>query len=568
MIIIFAVLLSLVGLFSSLLSIAIFRHGYGQISWEYLGDVTRQTTNNLENGIEFIENQSMQIITNSIIQKRLAQMNDKELSSYELQVCRTAIEKELETIGFIDQDIVSVSVMSLEGHESAVKQIEPSGTLFVFDEGDIYLENGTSLWNLAIVGNKRRICMARAILSLCTMRPLGYLNIVYENSFFGDIVRDNSTQFSSGAYIVDSQGTIVVTNYEEHLGKEFPFSLKGFDNNRGICYDALNDTKSFYYVGNQMQNGWTLVETVSVKEFYKNSRTTTLFSLAVTGSLLAVGVVLVMMMTAHITKPTQELLKSMKTLGKGEDYPRVKVESQDEIGQIGMEYNYMVDQLETLIEKVYKMEISQKQAEIEFLQMQINPHFLYNALDTISWMAFSKNDMDISEMTIALADLLRATIKREQFITLHDEMKTVKDYLLIQKQRFGDKILVVYDIDERASSYLVPNFILQPLVENAIIHGLELKVGKGTLWIRIWLNDNQMYFDISDDGVGMTQEEARKLQEQLLDVGSGRAKEKSIGLKNVYRRLLLCYGEESLLEIKSEKDSGTRISFAIPLQLK
>lgn len=567
MILIFAVLLLIIGLSTALLSIVIFRHEYGRISWGYLGDVTRQTTNNLENSIEVIEKQSLQIITNTIIQRQLEQINTLELSSYELQVERTAIENELETIGFIDPDVISVSVVSLDGYESAVKQRETSGTLFAFDEEDIYRANGTSLWNMAIVSDKKRICMARAILNLSTMRPLGYLNIVYEYRFLGDIVRDNSTQFSSGAYVVDDNGTIVVTNYEEHLGKQFPFSLNDFDNIQKIRYDALNDTKTFYYIGERMQNGWTLIETVSVKDFYKNSRMTTLFTMVVAGILLLIGIALVMMSTAHITKPTQELLKSMNALGQGDDYPRVEVVSQDEIGQIGTEYNHMVDQLEILIEKVYKMEISQKQAEIEFLQMQINPHFLYNSLDTISWMAISKDDMDIAEMTIALAELLRATIKQEQYITLYDEMKTVKDYLFIQKQRFGDKISVQYDIDECAYPYLVPNFILQLLVENSIIHGLELKVGKGTLAIRIWVSGRQMYFNIADDGIGMTQDEIRRLKAQCVDVGEKKPKERSIGLKNVYRRLLLCYGEESILEIESKENEGTQISFSIPIQV-
>ena len=141
------------------------------------------------------------------------------------------------------------------------------------------------------------------------------------------------------------------------------------------------------------------------------------------------------------------------------------------------------------------------------------------------------------------------------------------DYLFIQKQRFGDKISVQYDIDECEYPYLVPNFILQPLVENSIIHGLELKVGKGTLSIRIWVSGRQMYFNIADNGIGMTQDEIRRLKAQCVDVGEKKSKERSIGLKNVYRRLLLCYGEESILEIESKENEGTQISFSIPIQV-
>ena len=255
-------------------------------------------------------------------------------------------------------------------------------------------------------------------------------------------------------------------------------------------------------------------------------------------------------------------MDSMKTLGKENKYPRVHVVSQDEIGMIGTEYNKMAENIETLIEKVYKMELTQKQAELEFLQMQINPHFLYNALDTISWMALGKGNGEISEMSIALAELLRATIKNESFIPLQEEMTTVKDYLFIQEQRFGDKISVSYQVEERASRCQVPNFILQPLIENAIIHGLEPKIGNGSLSVKISIREKRLFFVIEDDGVGMTEEEIRKLYESC----KAEDTKQSIGLKNVYRRLLLCYGEESRLNIQSKQNEGTKIYFSIPLQ--
>ena len=224
----------------------------------------------------------------------------------------------------------------------------------------------------------------------------------------------------------------------------------------------------------------------------------------------------------------------MKTLGKDDKYPRVKVVTKDEIGMIGTEYNKMAENIETLIEKVYKMELTQKQAELEFLQMQINPHFLYNALDTISWMALEKGDM-----TIALAELLRATIQKESFISLEEEMKTVKDYLLIQKERFGEKVSVHYEVDQETLECQVPNFILQPLIENAIIHGLEPKIGKGMLNISVQIQDERLFFVIEDDGVGMDEKEIFFLYQKCRENDT----KKSIGLKNVYRRLLLCYGE-------------------------
>ncbi|WP_230399505.1 sensor histidine kinase [Novisyntrophococcus fermenticellae] len=456
--------------------------------------------------------------------------------------------------------VVSVSVISKQGIEFSVKKVETGGTQFAFTEDEIYETNGSSLWGL--VGDKNRICVAKAILDLKTMKPVGYMNIVYENSYFSDIVADNSTEYSSASYIVDKSGRVTVTNNPKYLGTEFPVDIELLKNSNKSRYDMLSSTQAFYYVGNQMPNDWILVQTVSVREFYKNLNRQIVLSAVLVVIVLAVSLLFVKMATSRIAKPTRELMESMKHLGKDNRYPRVKVISQDEIGMIGTEYNKMAEHIETLIEQVYKMELTRKQAELEFLQMQINPHFLYNALDTISWMAIEKGDTDISEITIALAELLRATIKKERFIPLREEMKTVRDYLLIQEERFGDKISVVYDVEQESCGYQVPNFILQPLIENAIIHGLEPKIGKGSLTITIKREKEKLLFCVQDDGVGMTPEEIDILYRQCEENDT----KQFIGLKNVYRRLLLCYGEESRLVIESKENKGTKIQFLIPLQ--
>lgn len=557
---IFTVLISVTAIGIAGLFVFLFRYSYASISRVYLKDITRQTTNNLENNIQKIEDISLQILSSQTIQKQLWTVNNEELDYFELRACRQTIERELSVDALYASYVVSVSVISKQGIEFSVKKVETGGTQFAFTEDEIYEANGSSLWGL--VGDKNRICVAKAILDLKTMKPVGYMNIVYENSYFSDIVADNSTEYSSASYIVDKSGRITVTNNPKYLGTEFPVDIELLKNSNKSRYDMLSSTQAFYYVGNQMPNDWTLVQTVSVREFYKNLNRQIVLSAVLVVIVLAVSLLFVKMATSRIAKPTRELMESMKHLGKDNRYPRVKVISQDEIGMIGTEYNKMAEHIETLIEQVYKMELTRKQAELEFLQMQINPHFLYNALDTISWMAIEKGDTDISEITIALAELLRATIKKERFIPLREEMKTVRDYLLIQEERFGDKISVVYDVEQESCGYQVPNFILQPLIENAIIHGLEPKIGKGSLTITIKREIEKLLFCVQDDGVGMTPEEIDILYRQCEENDT----KQFIGLKNVYRRLLLCYGEESRLVIESKENRGTKIQFLIPLQ--
>lgn len=558
MMVVFVVLITVTGIGIASLFAIVFRYGYSSLSQIYLNDINEQTTNNLENNIQKIEDINVQILSSQVIQSQLKIVNEKCLDSYDLAQCRQKIERELSNWALYASYVVSVSVISREGIEFAVKKIETGGTQFGFTEDEIYEANGSSLWG--ITGEKNRICVAKAILDFDTMKPAGYINIVYENSYLSDILADNSSKYSGASYVVNTHGRIMVANKEGYVGENFPVKLSDLRASNTSRYDMFSSTQAFYFVGNEMPNGWSLVQTVSVKEFNKEMNHLIVLAAGIVLLVLGISLGFVWYVTSRIAYPAKELMESMKTLAKDNEYPRVKIVSNDEIGMIGLEYNKMAENIETLIEKVYKMELTQKQAELEFLQMQINPHFLYNALDTISWMALAKGNMDVSEMTIALAELLRATIKKESFITLREEMNTVKDYLLIQQERFGDKISAEYFVEEDAYSCMVPNFILQPVIENAIIHGLEPKIEKGKLSINISIQDEFLTFLVEDNGVGMDETEILDLYKKCRENNT----KQSIGLKNVYRRLLLCYGESSMLKIESKKEQGTRIPFLIP----
>ncbi|MGF7012242.1 two-component system sensor histidine kinase YesM [Lachnospiraceae bacterium PF1-22] len=560
MLLVFTLLIIVTGSILFFFSGAVYRYSYAAISRTYLEDVTEQTTNNIENFINSIEDINLQILTNSVIQNQLQDVNQNDMNSFELRNASKLIERELEPYVLATSNVVSMSVVSLNEMVFSVNKVTGRGIDFAFSTDEIYQANGTSIWSL--VGPEQSICIAKAILDLKTMKPIGYINMVYEAEYLDSFLRNDSTEYSGMIYLVDALGTIVSTTHDGYVGESFPMDIKELESSEVSSYDILNEKESFYYVGNVMPNGWTLVKAVAVEDFYRRTNQIMGASCVALCVILIFGIATVQLASKRLIQPTQDLLESMKKFGKGDLSQRVKVSEQDEVGQIGEEYNRMADNIETLIEQVYKMEIIQKQAEIDFLSMQINPHFLYNTLDTISWMAIAQEGDKVSELTIALADLLRAMVKKERFITLEEELKTVRDYLFIQKQRFGDKISVEYDIDERAYSYRVPNFLFQPLIENAIIHGIEPKIEPGKLMIQIKVEEKSLFFNISDDGVGMSPEE----KESLLEQCDRNDTKKNIGLKNVYRRLILCYGEESRLKIISEKNQGTAISFRLPIE--
>lgn len=247
MMVIFAVLITVTGIGIAGLFVAVFRYGYSSLSKVYLQDVNRQTTSNLENNIQKIEDMNVQILSSQVIQSQLRIVNEEKMDSYALARCRQKIERELSNWALYASYVVSVSVISREGIEFAVKKVETGGTQFGFTEDEIYAANGTSLWG--ITGEKNRICVAKAILDLNTMKPAGYINIVYENSYFADILEDNSSQYSGASYMLNADERIMVSNRNEYVGSQFPVELELLRKSHDSRYDILDSTQAFLFCG-------------------------------------------------------------------------------------------------------------------------------------------------------------------------------------------------------------------------------------------------------------------------------------------------------------------------------
>lgn len=557
-VVIFTVLIILSAVGTSLCFVFIYKTSFYERAERYIGDLNIQATNNLEYNIAGMENLSFEILSNSIIQNQLKIVNKKSLNEYELQVIRKTIESELEADALYNKNIVSLSVISNKGEEFTVQKVAGREIQKAFTQEEIYKANGSAKWGG--VGTDHDINIARAILSLKTMKPLGYINIVCEKEYFNDIVNSSANSYMSGTYVVNENGRIMCTNNLSYLGENFPIDLEEIKSSEIAYYNTIDSENTFCYFGETMDNGWTIVTTVSVNEFDKEINQFKLLTFFICSITIIIAYCICVIFSQQISKPTWELLDNIKQFGKGNFRYRVRITTKDEIGQIGREYNNMADNIENLVNKVLRMEIEQKQAEIEFLKMQINPHFLYNTLDTISWMGSMGDNQDVSEMAIALGDLLRSTIKNDSFITVQEELKSVRNYLFIQKYRFGDKINVVYDIQDETLDYIMPNFLLQPLIENAIIHGLEPKIEPGKLLVQVITDEHKLIFSIQDNGIGMTEDEIQNLYKQCENMNE----KQSIGMKNVYRRLQLYYGEACVFQIIGSKEEGMLVRFSIP----
>lgn len=267
-----------------------------------------------------------------------------------------------------------------------------------------------------------------------------------------------------------------------------------------------------------------------------------------------------------IVHPIRATVLAMHRFSEGDFEVRLSEERKDEFGEMNRVFNETTRKIEELMHEVTNSKLLNKEMEFKALQAQINPHFLYNALDTVNWMAMKKGDTEICDMVSAISNLMRISIGNKQDIfSIRQELKYVKDYLYIQETRYRDRFQVYFAIDEKILDEKIPKLTIQPLVENAIVHSVEVSKGKTVLNINGYIEQGNVVIEIKDDGVGMD----RDTLLHLLDPPEGEEKDISVAhtgldMYAVHQRLRYLYGEEYGLTADSEPGNGTCIKICIP----
>ena len=264
------------------------------------------------------------------------------------------------------------------------------------------------------------------------------------------------------------------------------------------------------------------------------------------------------LLVRSVMLPLTRLIENIDQIAEENLTVNVQEESKDEIGHLIQSFSHMVERLNYMVNEVYKSKISQQEYEMKALQAQINPHFLYNSLSLINWKAIMADQTEISEMAQLLSTFYRTTLnKGKSIITIQGEWDNTCSYIRIQNIMHSGKFEVELRAEDSMMKYEMPNLILQPLVENAIGHGLDHKEGEGAkrLWVFGWEKEDCLEFEVGDNGCGMSREDL----EAVLHTRS-----KGYGIQNVNMRLQLQYGKEFGLQIKSWPGEGTQILVRIP----
>ncbi|MGN0484776.1 MAG: sensor histidine kinase [Lachnospiraceae bacterium] len=278
---------------------------------------------------------------------------------------------------------------------------------------------------------------------------------------------------------------------------------------------------------------------------------------------LAVALVLALYLSHVIYRPMKYLTTTMEEISEGNLQTRAQVMSGDEIGELAMEFNEMLDEIENLIARLVEEENKKKDMELEALQYQITPHFMYNTLNSIKYAALLKGEKELGQVIGDFVELLQAAIsKKGTFLTVADDLHILENYVRLQEFRYGGAFEVSYEVSEEAQECLVPRLILQPLVENALLHGMDMKEGVGKLKICVTVEGEQLLLKVIDNGRGMSQEQIEKLLTSKVKKDRGFT---AIGIPNIRERLNLYYGEKGVIAYESN-EKGTTAIISMPVR--
>lgn len=279
-------------------------------------------------------------------------------------------------------------------------------------------------------------------------------------------------------------------------------------------------------------------------------------------------ILLANIMARGITRPIEKTSNAMKKFAKGDFSVRLPEGRADEIGAMNLVFNQTIEKVEKLLKQIVEMEMVNKDIEFQALQAQINPHFLYNVLDTINWMARKKGEENICRMVTAISNLMRASISNKRsMVRVKEELKYIEDYLFIQETRYGDKFTSYIEVDEELNELEIPKMVIQTLVENAVVHGVENATWDCFLYISGEIQDDMAVFKVKDDGVGISAEKLEALlkMEEEPEHKAERT-HTNLGIYAVQKRLEYVYHGKAKMMITSEKEKGTLVVLEIPLK--
>lgn len=377
-----------------------------------------------------------------------------------------------------------------------------------------------------------------------------------------DIYRLLSGLKLTNVIILNGDNEIVYSSAIERIGLKWAEGGNIHENTSG--WMDIEGRRMFVSSTYSDVTGWRFVTLDPLSSIQSNSNKYRDITIGIGFFALIIALVISNYVSRRITQPIRNLQEKMKKVQAGDFNIHLDVRSTDEVGQLTRSFNRMTEEIHTLVHHVYKSEITRKEAQLKALQSQINPHFLYNTLDSMNAIAVLEEVPLLSRMAKMLSEMFRYSISSgEQVVPLREELKQVVRYVEIQQIRYDDKFSLIVSIPEHLLAYRIPKLTLQPIVENAIYHGLEMIPGEGRIEISGYETDDYTMIEVSDNGQGITPNDLADIQRHLRHRETKSVSE-HIGLANVQERIELHYGPDCGISLKSEHGKGTTVTYKLP----
>ncbi|AIQ71021.1 sensor histidine kinase [Paenibacillus graminis] len=533
----------------------------------------RQTNDNIEKSFQIIDNTSLHFLANKTI--RTWSIEDVSLGDdyYKNFLNKSEMEEDLK-YSLMFNNAWNISLLS---------------TAYVFFDKNNYISVLKSQPNIEQI-NKNNLAVYHSVNGLVRGkeivtpssgdRTLYFTRIVSNINLpqqrlvliFGIDEADLAEKYSgllafpgAMAYIIDNKGAIYSSADKQQLGSVVSPAVFALKDHTEVSEVKLHQ-QSYLAVSRSIgTTGLTFIAGIPKKQVLSKLSESMRNYIWIIAMIAFVSLAAGVLLSLRFTRVIRDLLRSIHKVKKGDYNTRMPAYKDVELNQLSSTFNRMTEEINYLIKEVYEKHLLIKESEIKFLQAQINPHFLFNTLITIGYKAKLSKDETVYKMVTSLTELLQASIysNSQAKVPIRQELDVIQFYLYLQKERFEDKIEYTIHIeDEAIMDLLLPRLSVEPLVENAVVHGVEKKLGKGNIHIRIYRRNDSIYFEITDNGNGF--EYVPRNWSNFENLTMRKQGHNNIGLINTHKRVKLIYGEPYGIDVESEYGAGAKVTLHIP----
>ena len=545
---------------------------------EYIPKLLKQANNNIENSLGELERLPELIYSSSDVMSVLRDSSYKNQSELhrdqfvvESFLTNTYLDNSSEILGAVllskNRSFISTRI-PYEGFNIENQSLPYGEEHALGDKIQLILPKQASL---KFEGNPPYILLMKQVTDFDNRKSLGTLFLAVKLSFIKDVLADLEEENNATMWVMDENGQVIFHTDSSKIGSVFT-DINDYPLVNGSFQTGTGQEKTLISVNKSARHKWILVHSIPLKhltmgaDMVRNVTVLAFLTLVIITSLISC------LLAWSVTKPIKKLGHLMQEVKEGNLSVSIPIHSNDEVGVLAQSFDSMLEEIRGLIKKNYSIEIRQKNAELYALQSQINPHFMYNTLQTISMAVEDEESETVVEMVTLLGRMLRYSLSnKDRLVPISQEVDHIQDYLKIQKYRFEERLSYEIHTELDTGSYFTPKFILQPLVENSIKYGLEKRKG---LFIQIFVEEiyNQrgrkdVLFTIRDNGPGIAEDKLDELNGKLKSDPMGQ-RESGFGILNVHARVMMMFGDQYELRVNSSIEKGTEIIIQIPAILK